>query len=646
MSKKSTTKATKAALHALLSHGKVSDDYTIGKELGRGAFSVVKLATCKKTKKKCAVKMVNKKHPEFTIDSLVRECTFMKEVTPHPNIIEFIACYETSRTYDIVLEYMCGGELFDIIIKRVEAAEDTAAVKDGGAPAMPYSEAEVAKVLRQIVQAVNQCHVNGIVHRDLKPENLLASNDPDYPDAIKLADFGLAAKFDQGGKIIKLKDPCGTPDYVAPEVVTRPYTGYTSEVDLWSIGVIAYILVCGFPPFYGDDTDEILGMVKSGTVDFPSPEWDNVSDECKGLIVSLCNLDAKKRPTCVELLAHPWLGGSASTEQLDTIAKLKRWNAKQKFRAAIKGMVAANRLQSVMHALRVEQLIMELSMDKTMDDVRALSLSFKKEQPSEAKFDEDVFVKVLSSYSAEIKPDLAAQHYIQFCKVQESDRVDYREYCIAIASTLGNIEPVDLFSFAYDMFDVDGNDQLDHDEYVVSIKCMLLGHGHHDATLESKLESQFPHHDEYMNKESFIDICMHSSSLEKYFNACRKIFDVREKHMRVKEADVAKALSSMCTTSKLWKLGGKKKNKWEGRTFKLDQKGLTWFSGAQIKGNLYASDIVGCVPSDEKPVEGKHSGHAFTVKTKIKKGKEYLIACPDQATRDDWVRKICIVCSI
>ena len=283
----------------------------------------------------------------------------------------------------------------------------------------------------------------------------------------------------------------------APEVVTRPYVGYTSEVDLWSIGVIAYILVCGFPPFYGDDVDDILSMVKSGTIDFPSPEWDSVSDECKGLIESLCNLDSKKRPSCEELLAMPWLGGDASSAKLEaTIPKMKRWNAKKKFKAAIKAMTAANRLQQVMHALRVEQLIMELSMDKTIDDVANLALAFKRAQPDSTRFDEEGFVSVLANFSGAITRDLACQHFIQFCKVQDTDRVDYREYCIAVSSTLGRTRPEAIYGFAFDVFDEDGSGMLDHDEYQTSIKALLLGHGMHEATLESQLEAMFPHDDE------------------------------------------------------------------------------------------------------------------------------------------------------
>ena len=190
---------------------------------------MVKLAINKTTGEKCAVKMVNKKHPEFTVASLVTECQFMRLVGKHKNIIEFKALYQTKTTFDIVVEYMCGGELFDIIIQKVEANEQAEDPK-------PYSEKEVAAIMVQLLDAVGHCHDNGIVHRDLKPENLLASEDSAHdPNApIKLADFGLAAFTEMGSR--ELKDPCGTPDYVAPEVITKPYVGYGTEVDIWSFG--------------------------------------------------------------------------------------------------------------------------------------------------------------------------------------------------------------------------------------------------------------------------------------------------------------------------------------------------------------------------------------------------------------------------
>merc|ERR1711871_556352 len=178
---------------------------------------------------------------------------------------------------------------------------------------------------------------------------------------------------------MNLKDPCGTPDYVAPEVITKPYVGYGTEVDIWSMGVIMYILVCGYPPFYGDEQSEILSMVKDGMIDFPQEEWGTVSKECMDLIKKMCNKDSARRPTCEDLMQEPWLTGGASVEALEGATKrLKKWNAKRKFKAAIRGLVVGQRLASVMAALRVERMVRELTEGRTLSELSTLDESFKK----------------------------------------------------------------------------------------------------------------------------------------------------------------------------------------------------------------------------------------------------------------------------
>jgi len=614
-----------------------------------GAFSAVKLATNKKTGEKCAVKMVNKRHPEFTLESLVMECKFMKKVGKHRNIIEFKALYETKTTFDIVLEYMCGGELFDIIIKKVEANEASEDPK-------PYSEREVASIMTQLNEAVGHCHANGIVHRDLKPENLLASEDgADDPNApIKLADFGLAAECAAGTK--DLYDPCGTPDYVAPEVITKPYVGYGTEVDIWSMGVIMYILVCGYPPFYGDEQSEILAMVKAGEIDFPEEEWGNVSEECKGLILKMCNKDSGARPTCEQLKMEPWLSGSASAAPLaGATARLKKWNAKRKFKAAIKALIVGQRLAGVMTALRVERMVRDLTQGKTLEDLRALNVKFR--AASGDDLDRDTFSQTLMSQFG-VEEAVGVEHHEWFCKVASADAsaavttVNYKSYTLALASTLG-IQPDEKYSFAFDVFDADGSGQIEEEEFQLLVSSLMLGSSAHEAGFKMKLQSMFTNYDSdgdgSLDKDEFMTCCANSRDLQEYFSSLDRVTDTSAEHINQSQAEVDATVSTMFTQQQgstagmrgdLYKLGGKRKSKWQRRYFVLDDVGINWYRVAakpELKGNLYAATIVEVKTCPDPTENGKF---AFTIITKTKKNKEYILAADVESDRARWIGKI------
>jgi serine/threonine protein kinase len=187
---------------------------------------------------------------------------------------------------------------------------------------------------------VAHCHAKGVVHCDLKPENLLCeSSDPD--SVIKLGDFGLSQIYPPDGG--KLTASSGTPEYVAPEVVTRPPVGYDQSCDIWSMGVITYILLSGFPPFYAADPDPrqntkmILQQVKTKRIEdsadfFPDPEWTSISQEGKELVLRMLSRDPSRRPTAEELLLDPWLANNQYTEAIPAVARLRKFNAKRKLR--------------------------------------------------------------------------------------------------------------------------------------------------------------------------------------------------------------------------------------------------------------------------------------------------------------------------
>jgi len=180
------------------------------------------------------------------------------------------------------------------------------------------------------------------VHRDLKPENLLLSDKSDDANVL-ITDFGLSAIIPEGGCVY---DAVGTPSYISPEILIVIDTGdgYTTEVDLWGVGVICYILLCGFPPFYGDDEDEIYDQIEGGDYDFPSPHWDPISDEAKDFIAHLLNIDGKARLTVKQALEHPWIAAVSPQIVLSTAKEeLIKFNAKRKFKGAITGLLAAQK---------------------------------------------------------------------------------------------------------------------------------------------------------------------------------------------------------------------------------------------------------------------------------------------------------------
>jgi Ca2+-binding EF-hand superfamily protein len=592
------------------------------------------------------VKMVNKKHPEFTIKSLITECQFMKVVGKHKNIIEFKALYETRSTFDIVLEYMCGGELFDIIIKKVEANEFAADPN-------PYSEKEVATIMAQLVDAVGHCHANGIVHRDLKPENLLASEDSAHdPNApIKLADFGLAATVGDG----PLMDPCGTPDYVAPEVITKPYVGYGTEVDIWSMGVILYILVCGYPPFYGDEQADILAMVKEGVIDFPAEEWGSVSAECKELIQRMCNKDSSQRPTCEELRGEPWLAGAAPSEALaGGIIRLKRWNAKRKFKAAIKALVVGQRLEGVMQALRVENMVRELT--KGLDVGKLTSLHGALRELSEGTGGSDeltdrrAFGEAIAAHSGAPRR-VGHEHFDWFCKATGKKTLNYKAYVMALVATLG-VKWREKITFAFDVFDEDASGTIDQAEFQQLITSLMIGSGIHQAGFRQKLESMFELYDAdddgALTKEEFIKCCEESADMRKHFSAVERLVDVGTDAVGQDEVDeisaamfeAQKVASGAGMRGDLYKLGGKRKSKWQKRYFVLDDVGINWYRVAakpELKGNLYGSTIIDVSPCADPTAGGKF---AFTIITKTKKNKEYILAADDDEDRSKWIGKI------
>ncbi|XP_058533377.1 calcium/calmodulin-dependent protein kinase type IV [Ochotona princeps] len=300
----------------------LGDFFEVESELGRGATSIVYRCKQKGTQKPYALKVLKK-----TVDKkIVRTEIGVLLRLSHPNIIKLKEIFETPTEISLVLELVTGGELFDRIVEKGY-----------------YSERDAADAVKQILEAVAYLHENGIVHRDLKPENLLyATPAPDAP--LKIADFGLSKIVDHQ---VLMKTVCGTPGYCAPEILRG--CAYGPEVDMWSVGVITYILLCGFEPFYDERGDQFMfRRVLNCEYYFISPWWDEVSLNAKDLVRKLIVLDPRKRLTTFQALQHPWVTGKAANfVHMDTAQKkLQEFNARRKLKAAVKAVVASSRLGS------------------------------------------------------------------------------------------------------------------------------------------------------------------------------------------------------------------------------------------------------------------------------------------------------------
>lgn len=283
---------------AVQSSGTVEDKYELGKELGRGGFSIVREAVNKVTKEKVAVKFIEKKFvDQEELKLLQREIDIMARVQ-HKNVLRLFEIFDTATQLSLVMELVNGGELFYKIV-------------DKGS----YSEIEARDIVRQLVEGVDYLHNQGIAHRDLKPENLLCSEFDDGKVVIKIADFGLSKAFSGESA---LETSCGTPDYAAPEVL-RMDGAYDKSVDLWSIGVITYVLLCGFPPFYGKSQAQLFEKILNADFEFPEPEWTQISAEAKDFINHLLVLDVKQRYNTKQCLEHPWLKALGTTNTATNI---------------------------------------------------------------------------------------------------------------------------------------------------------------------------------------------------------------------------------------------------------------------------------------------------------------------------------------
>ncbi|XP_056232781.1 calcium/calmodulin-dependent protein kinase (CaM kinase) II beta 1 isoform X9 [Seriola aureovittata] len=294
-----------------------TDEYQLYEELGKGAFSVVRRCVKLCTGQEYAAKIINTKklsaRDHQKLEREARICRLLK----HPNIVRLHDSISEEGFHYLLFDLVTGGELFEDIVAREY-----------------YSEADASHCIQQILEAVLHCHQMGVVHRDLKPENLLLASKCKNA-AVKLADFGLAIEV-QGDQQAWFGF-AGTPGYLSPEVLRKE--AYGKPVDIWACGVILYILLVGYPPFWDEDQHKLYQQIKAGAYDFPSPEWDTVTPEAKNLINQMLTINPAKRINAQEALKHPWVCQRSTVASMmhrqETVECLKKFNARRKLKGAI-----------------------------------------------------------------------------------------------------------------------------------------------------------------------------------------------------------------------------------------------------------------------------------------------------------------------
>ncbi|KAM6975782.1 calcium/calmodulin-dependent protein kinase type II subunit beta-like isoform 5-T6 [Tautogolabrus adspersus] len=306
-----------------------TDEYQLYEELGKGAFSVVRRCVKLCTGQEYAAKIINTKklsaRDHQKLEREARICRLLK----HSNIVRLHDSISEEGFHYLLFDLVTGGELFEDIVAREY-----------------YSEADASHCIHQILDSVSYTHQHDIVHRDLKPENLLLASKCKNA-AVKLADFGLAIEV-QGDQQAWFGF-AGTPGYLSPEVLRKE--AYGKPVDIWACGVILYILLVGYPPFWDEDQHKLYQQIKAGAYDFPSPEWDTVTPEAKNLINQMLTINPAKRITAQEALKHPWVCQRSTVASMmhrqETVECLKKFNARRKLKGAILTTMLVSRNFSV-----------------------------------------------------------------------------------------------------------------------------------------------------------------------------------------------------------------------------------------------------------------------------------------------------------
>jgi len=430
--------------------GKLEDFFEVqGSQLGEGSFGSVYKATCRQTGVIRAVKSIEKKSVKNP-ERFEREILIAKQLD-HPNVVRLYETFRDARKIYLVMELCTGKELFDRIVDE----------GSGG-----FDEVKAARYVRQILGALCYIHAQKFAHRDVKPENFLF-HDESPDSALKIIDFGLACHFDEGKP---MSTKAGTAYYVAPEVLKGEYD---EKCDIWSAGVISFILLCGYPPFAGDSDPEILRKVREGSFEFRSPEWDPISQGAKNLVTQMLTVDASLRPSAATLLNSPWLKFKGTPEPAP-ISK--------DFVTRLQGFRAHSKLKKVALTAVAQQLP-----DEAIDSLQKTFRTFDKNGDGMLTAEE---IKDGLVHQG-LKVPAALEDILKSVDCNGSGNLDYTEF---VAATLDQklYMKRDICWAAFRTFDLDGDGKITRDE----LQQVLNGGNVQKALGASKIERMIEEVDE------------------------------------------------------------------------------------------------------------------------------------------------------
>mmetsp|Transcript_81925 Transcript_81925/g.227133 ORF Transcript_81925/g.227133 Transcript_81925/m.227133 type:complete len:475 (-) Transcript_81925:278-1702(-) len=410
--------------------GSIDQYYEVEKmTIGEGSYGQVTKGTDRSTGQVRAIKAIDtSKIPDTR--RFENEVAIQKSLD-HPNIVKLYEVFKDAKRFYLVMELCTGGELFDRIVEEAEKHEGQA-----------FGERQAARIMQQILGAVHYMHGKCFVHRDIKPENFLLQNeDRDAP--IKVIDFGLAKSFRPGTSELKTK--AGTPYYVAPQVLTSA-GGYNEKCDIWSCGVLAYIILCGYPPFYGERDSDILKMVKSGRFEFPSDDWDEVSSDAKNLITQMLTYDPERRPSAGTLLSHSWFricGGGDGDVKLskDLGSKLRKFTGASKLKKVALTLIAQQMNETEIEELRQTFSALDANKDGTLSQAEIQS--------------------GMQKHKLKVPPDF--EETLNQLDTDGSGSIDYTEFIAATLSAKQYLKKEVLWA-AFRVFDTDGSGSIDREE--------------------------------------------------------------------------------------------------------------------------------------------------------------------------------------
>ncbi|ESW30539.1 hypothetical protein PHAVU_002G161200 [Phaseolus vulgaris] len=411
----------------------VRSDYIFGRELGRGQFGVTYSVTHKHTNENLACKSIAKrKLHRDDLEDVRREVQIMHHLTGHRNIVELKGACEDRHSVNLVMELCAGGELFDRIIAKGH-----------------YSERAAADLCRQIATVIHDCHSMGVMHRDLKPENFLfLGKEENSP--LKATDFGLSVFFKPGDVF---KDLVGSAYYVAPEVLRK---SYGPEADIWSAGVILFILLSGVPPFRAGNEQGIFDAILLGYINFASDHWSSISSSAKDLVKNMLRADPKKRLSAVEVLNHPWLredGASDKPLDITVLTRMKQFRAMNKLKKVALKVIAEN--------LSEEEIIGLKEMFKSMDTDNNGTITFEELKAGLPKLG----TKISESEVSQL---------MEAADVDGNGTIDYIEF-ITATMHMNRMEREDHLYKAFEYFDKDRSGYITMEELESALKKYNMG---------------------------------------------------------------------------------------------------------------------------------------------------------------------------